>query len=148
LQYFISTHGARKGLADTALKTANAGYLTRRLVDVAQDVILMEEDCGTREGISVTALIEGGEIIQTLEERIIGRTVAETTQGPVNNDTVAARNTMIDDELAKKDLRVRHRQGQDSLGAYMPSKIGVWANATAAILRRRGHRDRRDYRHL
>ncbi len=102
LQYFISTHGARKGLADTALKTANAGYLTRRLVDVAQDVILMEEDCGTREGISVTALIEGGEIIQTLEERIFGRTVAETLKDPVTSETIAARNTMVDDELAKK----------------------------------------------
>ncbi len=102
LQYFISTHGARKGLADTALKTANAGYLTRRLVDVAQDVILMEEDCGTREGISVTALIEGGEIIQTLEERIFGRTVAETLKDPVTHETIAARNTMVDDELSKK----------------------------------------------
>ncbi len=102
LQYFISTHGARKGLADTALKTANAGYLTRRLVDVAQDVILMEEDCGTREGISVTALIEGGEIIQTLEERIFGRTVAETLKDPVTHETITARNTMVDDELAKK----------------------------------------------
>jgi DNA-directed RNA polymerase subunit beta' len=102
LQYFISTHGARKGLADTALKTANAGYLTRRLVDVAQDVILMEEDCGTREGISVTALIEGGEIIQTLEERIFGRTLAETLKDPVTHETIAARNTMVDDELSKK----------------------------------------------
>ncbi|MDO8746590.1 MAG: DNA-directed RNA polymerase subunit beta', partial [Thermodesulfovibrionales bacterium] len=73
LQYFISTHGARKGLADTALKTANSGYLTRRLVDVAQDVIIMEEDCGTSDGIVVTSLIEGGEIIQPLEERILGR---------------------------------------------------------------------------
>jgi len=102
LQYFISTHGARKGLADTALKTANAGYLTRRLVDVAQDVILIEEDCGTREGISVSALIEGGEIIQTLEERIFGRTVAETIKDPVTGEIIAQRNSMIDDELAKK----------------------------------------------
>jgi len=102
LQYFISTHGARKGLADTALKTANAGYLTRRLVDVAQDVILMEEDCGTREGISVTALIEGGEIIQTLEERIFGRTLAETLKDPITHETIAVRNTMVDDELSKK----------------------------------------------
>ena len=77
LQYFISTHGARKGLADTALKTANSGYLTRRLVDVAQDVIIMEEDCGTGDGMVVTSLIEGGEIIQPLEERILGRTIAE-----------------------------------------------------------------------
>jgi len=102
LQYFISTHGARKGLADTALKTANAGYLTRRLVDVAQDVILTEDDCGTSEGIVVTALIEGGEIIQPLEDRIFGRTLAETLKDPVTNETIASRNQEIDDELAKK----------------------------------------------
>lgn len=102
LQYFISTHGARKGLADTALKTANAGYLTRRLVDVAQDVILTEDDCGTKEGIVVTALIEGGEIIQPLEDRIFGRTLAETLKDPVTNETIANRNQEIDDELAKK----------------------------------------------
>lgn len=77
LQYFISTHGARKGLADTALKTANSGYLTRRLVDVAQDVIITEEDCGTLNGIEVTALVEGGETIEPLEERILGRVAAE-----------------------------------------------------------------------
>jgi DNA-directed RNA polymerase subunit beta' len=102
LQYFISTHGARKGLADTALKTANAGYLTRRLVDVAQDVILIEMDCGTREGIVISALIEGGEIIQPLEERIFGRTLAETLKDPVTGETIAARNTEIDDDLARK----------------------------------------------
>lgn len=102
LQYFISTHGARKGLADTALKTANAGYLTRRLVDVAQDVILTEEDCRTREGIVVTALIEGGEIIQALEDRIFGRTIAETLKDSVTNETIAVRNQEIDDDLARK----------------------------------------------
>src|SRR5690606_26916546 len=73
LQYFISTHGARKGLADTALKTANSGYLTRRLVDVAQDCIVVEEDCGTTDGMTITPLMEGGEIIQPLGERILGR---------------------------------------------------------------------------
>ena len=73
LQYFISTHGARKGLADTALKTANSGYLTRRLVDVAQDAIVTEEDCGTMDGIWVDALVEGGEILQRVGERILGR---------------------------------------------------------------------------
>lgn len=102
LQYFISTHGARKGLADTALKTANAGYLTRRLVDVAQDVILVEQDCGTREGIIITALIEGGEIIQPLEERIFGRTLAETLKDPITNEIIATRNHEVDDELAHK----------------------------------------------
>lgn len=102
LQYFISTHGARKGLADTALKTANAGYLTRRLVDVAQDVILTEIDCGTRDGIVVSALIEGGEIIQPLEERIFGRTLAEDIKDPISNEIIAHRDQEVDDELAKK----------------------------------------------
>src|SRR6202040_3941488 len=75
LQYFISTPGARKGLADTALKTANSGYLTRRLVDVAQDLVVTETDCGTKEGIRMRALVEGGEVIEALPERILGRSV-------------------------------------------------------------------------
>ena len=102
MQYFISTHGARKGLADTALKTANSGYLTRRLVDVAQDVIIMEEDCGTTDGIVVTSLIEGGEIIQPLEERILGRTVAEDVKDPISKEMIAKRNRAIDEELTQK----------------------------------------------
>ena len=77
LQYFISTHGARKGLADTALKTADSGYLTRRLVDVAQDVIISEDDCGTTEGIVVEPIIESGEIIEPLRDRIVGRVALE-----------------------------------------------------------------------
>src|SRR3979490_1302708 len=77
LQYFISTHGARKGLADTALKTANSGYLTRRLVDVAQDSIIIEDDCGTLDGIEMAPLVEGGEIIEPLRDRIIGRVSLE-----------------------------------------------------------------------
>ncbi|WP_059176559.1 DNA-directed RNA polymerase subunit beta' [Thermodesulfovibrio aggregans] len=102
LQYFISTHGARKGLADTALKTANAGYLTRRLVDVAQDVFLVEHDCGTKEGIYTTALVEGGEIVMTLEERIYGRTLAEDVKDPLTGEIIAKRDTLIDQVLAKK----------------------------------------------
>ncbi|MCX8031036.1 MAG: DNA-directed RNA polymerase subunit beta' [Thermodesulfovibrionales bacterium] len=102
IQYFISTHGARKGLADTALKTANAGYLTRRLVDVAQDVILTEKDCGTDNGIILTALIEGGEIIQPLEERIFGRTLAENIKDPITGELIAKKNEIIDSNLAKK----------------------------------------------
>ncbi|MDP7464665.1 MAG: DNA-directed RNA polymerase subunit beta', partial [SAR324 cluster bacterium] len=77
IQYFISTHGARKGLADTALKTANSGYLTRRLVDVAQDIIIQEDDCGTLRGVDLTSLVDAGEIIQPLGERILGRTALE-----------------------------------------------------------------------
>ena len=77
LQYFISTHGARKGLADTALKTANSGYLTRRLADVAQDCVVLEDDCGTMMGVEVEPLMEGGEIIQRLGERVLGRVAVE-----------------------------------------------------------------------
>lgn len=101
LQYFISTHGARKGLADTALKTANSGYLTRRLVDIAQDVIVTEEDCGTTDGILVSALLEGGEIIQTLEERLLGRLAGEDIRDPVTGEVIVSFNEEIDEEQAK-----------------------------------------------
>jgi DNA-directed RNA polymerase subunit beta' len=100
LQYFISTHGARKGLADTALKTANSGYLTRRLVDVTQDVIIREVDCGTHEGIYVTNLIESGEIIESLEERIFGRIAAEDIKDPITNKTIVSKGHEIDGELS------------------------------------------------
>ncbi len=102
LQYFISTHGARKGLADTALKTANSGYLTRRLVDVTQDVIIREDDCGTSDGILLTSLVESGEIIEQLEERIEGRTLAEKIVDPVTDETIIKAGQEIDDELAQK----------------------------------------------
>lgn len=102
LQYFISTHGARKGLADTALKTANAGYLTRRLVDVAQDVIIAEDDCGTADGIIVTSLVEGGEIIQPLEDRILGRIAVEDIKDPITKELIMKRNQEIDEELTQK----------------------------------------------
>jgi DNA-directed RNA polymerase subunit beta' len=100
LQYFISTHGARKGLADTALKTANSGYLTRRLVDVAQDVIVHEEDCRVNDGITVTSLVEGGEIIQSLDERILGRYAVEEIRDPLTEETIVKRNQEIDEELS------------------------------------------------
>jgi DNA-directed RNA polymerase beta' subunit len=102
LQYFISTHGARKGLADTALKTANSGYLTRRLVDVAQDVLITEDDCGTTDSITVVSLIEGGEIIQQLEERIFGRYVAEDIKDPITKELVIKRNQEIDEVYTQK----------------------------------------------
>ncbi len=102
LQYFISTHGARKGLADTALKTANSGYLTRRLVDVAQDVIIAEDDCGTTDGITVTSLVEGGEIIQPLEERLLGRTAVEDVKAPITKEIIVKRNQEIDEEITQK----------------------------------------------
>lgn len=102
LQYFISTHGARKGLADTALKTANSGYLTRRLVDVSQDVIIAEDDCGTTNGIIVTSLVEGGEIIQPLEERILGRIAVEDIKDPITKELIIKRNQEIDEDLTQK----------------------------------------------
>ena len=82
LQYFISTHGARKGLADTALKTANSGYLTRRLVDVTQDLVVTEDDCGTENGVVMKALVEGGEVVESLRERILGRVAAADVVNP------------------------------------------------------------------
>jgi DNA-directed RNA polymerase subunit beta' len=100
LQYFISTHGARKGLADTALKTADSGYLTRRLVDVAQDVIISEGDCGTIKGIWAEAITEGGEIIEGLRERIIGRVALEDVIDPVTGDVLIRANEQITEDIA------------------------------------------------
>lgn len=102
LQYFISTHGARKGLADTALKTANSGYLTRRLVDVAQDCIISESDCGTIDGIYVSALMEGGEIIETAGERVLGRVALEEVKDPFTGEILVQTNQEIDENLAEK----------------------------------------------
>ncbi|WP_447964391.1 DNA-directed RNA polymerase subunit beta' [Nitrospira sp. Ecomares 2.1] len=101
LQYFISTHGARKGLADTALKTANSGYLTRRLVDAAQDVIISEPDCFTTDGIIVSALVEGGEVIQSLDERILGRLTAEDLLDPVTQEVIVKAHEELEEELCK-----------------------------------------------
>ncbi|CCQ11511.1 DNA-directed RNA polymerase beta' subunit [Pseudoalteromonas luteoviolacea B = ATCC 29581] len=106
LQYFISTHGARKGLADTALKTANSGYLTRRLVDVAQDLVINETDCGTTEGLMMKPLIEGGDVVEPLRERVLGRVVAEDVMIPGTQDVLVARNVMLDEKLC--DLLEEH----------------------------------------
>ena len=97
-QYFISTHGARKGLADTALKTANSGYLTRRLVDVAQDVVITELDCGTENGVLMQPLIEGGDIVEPLHERVLGRVVAQDVYIPNQNEPVVTAGTLLDEE--------------------------------------------------
>jgi len=102
LQYFISTHGARKGLADTALKTANSGYLTRRLIDVAQDCIVTEQDCETLDGVSVSALMEGGEIIETAGERVLGRVALEDIKDPFTGDIIVKANQEIDETLVEK----------------------------------------------
>ncbi len=102
LQYFISTHGARKGLADTALKTANAGYLTRRLVDVAQDTVIIEEDCGSADGIWISSLVEAGEIIQRVGDRILGRTALNDIYDPITGELLVKANEIIDEEKVKK----------------------------------------------
>ncbi|MGE7838087.1 DNA-directed RNA polymerase subunit beta' [Viridibacillus arvi] len=102
LEYFISTHGARKGLTDTALKTADSGYLTRRLVDVAQDVIVREDDCGTDRGLTIGSLKEGTEVIEALEERILGRYVKKTIRHPETNEVMVERNALVTPELARK----------------------------------------------
>ncbi|MDD2180613.1 DNA-directed RNA polymerase subunit beta' [Acidovorax sp. D2M1] len=102
LEYFISTHGARKGLADTALKTANSGYLTRRLVDVTQDLVVTEEDCGTANGSLMRAIVEGGEVIESLRERILGRTAAEDVLHPENRSVLVGAGVMLDEDLIEE----------------------------------------------
>jgi len=102
LQYFISTHGARKGLADTALKTANSGYLTRRLVDVAQDLVVTEHNCGTLDGIPVTPLVEGGEIIEPIGERVLGRVALEDIVDPFTGEILVKADEEIDERLVEK----------------------------------------------
>ena len=99
LQYFISTHGARKGLADTALKTANSGYLTRRLVDVTQDLVVIEIDCGTTQGAVMKALIEGGEVVESLRERILGRVCTTDVINPENGQVISPANTLLDEDI-------------------------------------------------
>ena len=114
LQYFISTHGARKGLADTALKTANSGYLTRRLVDVTQDLVVVEDDCGTSNGVAMKALVEGGEVIEALRDRILGRVVVADVVNPETQETVFEVGKLLDedavdliDQLGIDEVRVR-----------------------------------------
>ena len=101
LQYFISTHGARKGLADTALKTANSGYLTRRLVDVSQDLVISEEDCGTKNGLIISSVVEGGEIVQNLSERVLGRMLSEPVKDRENKKVILKKGTLIDEDNVK-----------------------------------------------
>ena len=125
LQYFISTHGARKGLADTALKTANSGYLTRRLVDVAQDLVTVEHDCGTTDYITMSAILDGGDIVEPLRERALGRVLSEDVIDPVSGDVLIAADTLLDEKL----VDVLEQHGIDELKARSPitceSKHGV-----------------------
>jgi len=127
LQYFISTHGARKGLADTALKTANSGYLTRRLVDVAQDCIVTEIDCGTIDGIYVSALVEGGEIIETAGERILGRVALEDIKDPFTGEVLVEANQEIDEARAERIDGAGLERVLIRSGLTCKSKYGVCA---------------------
>ena len=102
LQYFISTHGARKGLADTALKTANSGYLTRRLVDVTQDLVVTENDCGTHNGTLMRAIVEGGEVIESLRDRVLGRTTAEDVLHPENREVLLSAGTLLTEDIIEE----------------------------------------------
>ncbi len=138
IQYFISTHGARKGLADTALKTANSGYLTRRLVDVAQDMVVLQRDCGTEEGLLMTPIIEGGDVVEQLRERILGRVTAAHVYRPGTDDVVCPAGTLLD-EAWVDTLEVT---GIDQVRVRSPitcqASIGVCANCYGRDLAR-GH---------
>jgi DNA-directed RNA polymerase subunit beta' len=125
LQYFISTHGARKGLADTALKTANSGYLTRRLVDVAQDAIINEYDCGTLDGIVMTALIEGGEEIETLAERILGRVALDDIHDPMTGEVLVRANEEIDEARTQRIVNAGLDKVKIRSGLTCQTKRGV-----------------------
>ena len=132
LQYFISTHGARKGLADTALKTANSGYLTRRLVDVTQDLVVTEDDCGTSNGVAMKALIEGGEVVEALRDRVLGRVVLTDIVNPENQETVIENKTLLDEDLVDlidslgiDEVRVRTPLTCEHVMVYVLNVMGV-----------------------
>ena len=138
-QYFISTHGARKGLADTALKTANSGYLTRRLVDVAQDVVITEDDCGVDTGILMQPLIEGGDIVEPLHERVLGRVVAADVYIPTQTEPVVKAGTLLDEEWVEH----LEKQGVDQIMVRSPITCQTRYGLCAACYGRdlaRGHR--------
>jgi DNA-directed RNA polymerase subunit beta' len=139
LQYFISTHGARKGLADTALKTANSGYLTRRLVDVAQDLVVTEIDCGTVNGLSITPIVEGGDVVEGLGERVLGRVVSEDVAVASSGEVLVKAGSLIDEKLVK----LLEKMGVDQVMVRSPitceTRYGVCAQCYGRDLGR-GHR--------
>ncbi len=139
LQYFISTHGARKGLADTALKTANSGYLTRRLVDVAQDLVVTEIDCGTTNGLSITPIVEGGDVVEGLGERVLGRVVSEDIVVASSGEVLVKAGFLIDE----KTVKLLEKMGVDQVQVRSPitceTRYGVCAQCYGRDLGR-GHR--------
>jgi DNA-directed RNA polymerase subunit beta' len=136
LQYFISTHGARKGLADTALKTANSGYLTRRLVDVAQDLVVTEVDCGTSNGLAMAPLVEGGDVVEGLGERVLGRVTASDVNKPGSKEVLVPANTLLDEHL----VRTLEQEGIDQISVRSPitcdTRYGVCSNCYGRDLAR------------
>ena len=134
LEYFNSTHGARKGLADTALKTANSGYLTRRLVDVSQDCVIVEEDCGTERALEMRAIVQGGSVIASLGERILGRTTAEDIVDAKTGEVIVKAGTLLDEADGRGDRGSRRPVGQDPLAAGLRGRSRASAaSATGAI---------------
>jgi len=138
LQYFISTHGARKGLADTALKTANSGYLTRRLVDVAQDMVVLEEDCGTEEGLLMQPIIEGGDVVEALRERILGRVTSTHVYAPGSDEVVCEEGTLLDEKWVERLEAVGVDQVVVRSAITCNAKVGVCAKCYGRDLAR-GH---------
>jgi DNA-directed RNA polymerase subunit beta' len=138
LQYFISTHGARKGLADTALKTANSGYLTRRLVDVAQDMVVLEEDCGTENGILMTPIIEGGDVVEALRERILGRVTADHLYKPESDELICEAGTLLDERWVDTLEAAGIDQVQVRSAITCEARVGVCAKCYGRDLAR-GH---------
>ena len=136
LEYFNSTHGARKGLADTALKTANSGYLTRRLVDVAQDCIIVEVDCGSERGLTVRPVMDGGDIVSSLSERILGRTASEDVLDPATNKVLVPRNTLIEETEAEQIERAGVEVMKIRSVLTCESQIGVCARCYGRDLAR------------
>ncbi|MES9827325.1 MAG: DNA-directed RNA polymerase subunit beta' [Candidatus Thiodiazotropha sp.] len=138
LQYFISTHGARKGLADTALKTANSGYLTRRLVDVAQDMVVLEENCGTEEGLLMQPIIEGGDVVEPLRERILGRVTAVPVYRPNSDEAVCDAGVMLDEEGVERLEAAGVDQVKVRSAITCDAKVGVCSKCYGRDLAR-GH---------
>ena len=143
LQYFISTHGARKGLADTALKTANSGYLTRRLVDVTQDLVVVEDDCGTTNGVAMKALVEGGEVVEALRDRILGRVTVADVVNPESQETLYESGTLLDEDAVEEIERL----GIDEVRVRTPltceTRYGLCASCYGRDLGRGSSRERR-----
>jgi DNA-directed RNA polymerase subunit beta' len=136
LEYFNSTHGARKGLADTALKTANSGYLTRRLVDVAQDAIIVELDCGTKRGLTTKAVIEGGDVIDPLHDRILGRVAAADVIDPLSGTVIVPANTLMDEELVESVEKSGVEEVKIRSVLTCESRVGTCANCYGRDLAR------------